>query len=83
LLWACGLEPLAVDSVERYEALAVDLGLHPHKALELKRGLQRSRPDNALFAPERFCRQLETAYRQMHERRLKGEHPSLLRILPQ
>ena len=83
LLWACGLEPLAVDSVERYEALAVDLGLHPHNALELKRGLQRSRPDNALFAPERFCRQLETAYRQMHERRLKGEHPSLLRILPQ
>jgi predicted O-linked N-acetylglucosamine transferase (SPINDLY family) len=83
LLCACGLEALAVDSVERYEALAVDIGLHPHKALELKQGLQRSRPDNALFAPERFCRQLETAYRQMHERRLKGEHPSLLRILPQ
>jgi protein O-GlcNAc transferase len=83
LLCACGLEPLAVDSVERYEALAVDLGLHPHKALELKRELQRSRPGNALFAPERFCRQLETAYRRMHERRLKGEHPSLLRIVPQ
>jgi protein O-GlcNAc transferase len=81
LLCACGLEALAVDSLERYEALAVDLGLHPHKALELKRQLARARPGSALFAPQRFCHQLESAYRQMHERQLKGERPSLLRVL--
>ena len=80
LLCACGLETLAVDSIERYEALAVDLGLHPHQAWELKRELARRHPGDALFAPERFCRQLETAYRHMQGRRLRDEQPSLLRI---
>jgi protein O-GlcNAc transferase len=82
LLCACGLEPLAVDSAEHYQALAVDLGLHPHKALELKRELMNRLPGSGLFAPQRFSRQLETAYMHMHERRLKGERPSPLRISP-
>jgi protein O-GlcNAc transferase len=82
LLCACGLEPLAVDSVEGYEALAVDLGLHPHKASELKRELAKSLPGNTLFSPQRFCRQLETAYLHLHDRRLKGEGPSQLHISP-
>jgi len=82
LLYACGLGALAVDTVERYEALAVDLGQHPHKALDLKRELASSPPGNALFAPQRFCRQLEAAYVHMHQRRLKREPPSLLRVSP-
>ena len=80
LLCACGLERLAVDSVERYEALAVELGLRPHDNVELKAELARGLPGTALFAPQRFCRQLESAYQQLHERRLKGERPSVLRV---
>ncbi len=82
LLCACGLEPLAANSVERYEAIAVDLGLHPCRTAELKRDLVMSAPRNALFAPQIFCRQLETAYLQMHDRRLTGERPSPIRISP-
>jgi protein O-GlcNAc transferase len=82
LLCACGLQLLAADSAEQYQALAVDLGLHPHKALELKRELGNRLPGSGLFAPQRFSRQLETAYMNMHERRLKGERPSPLRISP-
>jgi protein O-GlcNAc transferase len=80
LLYACGLQSLAVDSVERYEALAVDFGLHPYKASDLKLMLARSRPDNSMFAPQRFCRQLEGAYQQMFDRLCKGGRPAPLRI---
>ena len=80
LVCACGLEPLAVDSVERYEALAIEFGLQSGKAAELKRDLMKSVPGNALFAPQKFCRQLEAAYLQMHERRFRGERPSVMRL---
>ena len=64
---------MAADSVEHYEALAIDLGLDPGKSAELKRTLRKSNHGNSLFAPQRFCRQLETAYLQMQDRRLRGE----------
>jgi predicted O-linked N-acetylglucosamine transferase (SPINDLY family) len=80
LLCACGLERLAVDSTERYEALAVGLGLRPQESADLKAELARGLPGTALFAPQRFCRQLESAYQQLHERRLKGGRASVLRI---
>jgi protein O-GlcNAc transferase len=80
LLYACGLQTLAVDSVERYEALAVDFGLHPYKAADLKLTLARRPLDNSMFAPQRFCRQLEGAYLQMFDRLRKGGRPAPLRI---
>jgi protein O-GlcNAc transferase len=80
LLYACGLQRLAVDSVEDYEALAVDFGLHPHKASDLKLELARSASGSSMFAPQVFCRQLEAAYLQMFERLRNGERPSPLRI---
>jgi hypothetical protein len=42
--------------------------------------IARSPPDNSMFAPQRFCRQLEGAYLQMFDRLRKGERPAPLRI---
>jgi predicted O-linked N-acetylglucosamine transferase (SPINDLY family) len=80
LLHACGLDSLALDSMEQYQALAIDLGLHPEKAAELKRKLMQAPPARAMFAPEQFCRDLESAFLRMHERRVTGERPSVMRI---
>ena len=63
LLSAAGLPELVTDSVEAYEALALDLARDPQRRAGLRQrlaGLQQQR--SALFDTDGFVRDLESSY---------------------
>jgi predicted O-linked N-acetylglucosamine transferase (SPINDLY family) len=74
-LEAVGLPELITHSLQEYEAKALDLALHPERLQELREKLARQRVDSPLFKTQRYCRELESAYRTMHERAVRGEDP--------
>jgi predicted O-linked N-acetylglucosamine transferase (SPINDLY family) len=76
LLTAVGLPELITHDLEAYEALAIELGREPGKLLALRTHLQGAGHRSALFDTARYCRHLEDAYRQMHERAERGERPA-------
>jgi predicted O-linked N-acetylglucosamine transferase (SPINDLY family) len=76
LLTAVGLPELITHDLEAYEALAIELGREPGKLLALRTHLQGAGHRSALFDTTRYCRHLEDAYRQMHERAARGESPA-------
>lgn len=76
LLMAAGLPELVVSSLAEYEALARDLALAPDRLAALRERLRQARSTAPLFDPERYRRQLETAYELMHARSLEGKPPA-------
>jgi protein O-GlcNAc transferase len=76
LLEACDLGHLAVETLEQYERLAIELARAPHTLATLKEHLLRSR--TPLFDTARFCRHLEAAYSEAWNRHTRGERPSAL-----
>jgi predicted O-linked N-acetylglucosamine transferase (SPINDLY family) len=75
LLTAIGMEELIVENLVAYEKLAVALALDKERLAGLHARLAANRQSCALFDTARICRHLETAYRQMHARRLREEAP--------
>ncbi len=75
LLLAVGLPELVTRSLAEYEALALDLATHPEKLAAVKAKLARQKQSAPLFDIDRFARNIEAAYRRMHEIRAAGEPP--------
>lgn len=78
LLTAVGLPELITDSVPAYEAMAVQLATEPGQLTALKTKLARQGRGSSLFNTPQLCQNLETIYRAMHQRYLKGQEPTML-----
>ena len=76
LLEAVGLPELITHSREDYEALAVRLAEPPAELARLGNRLVANCATQALFDTDRFRRNIEAAYREMHRRQQAGEAPA-------
>jgi len=72
LLQAAGMPELITSSLTDYEATALQLATRPALLDGLRHRLQSTRDTMPLFDTPRFARNLETAYRQMWQRRQDG-----------
>jgi predicted O-linked N-acetylglucosamine transferase (SPINDLY family) len=75
LLRSVGLPDLVTTSLADYEALALRLAQAPDELGALRTLLEAGRASAPLFDAQRFTRHLESAYRTMHKRRLRGLPP--------
>ena len=82
LLTAVGLPELIAANADDYSALALKLATTPSVLAEVRDRLSRNRADCALFDTQRFCRNLESAYRTMWERCRRGEAPAGFDVEP-
>jgi protein O-GlcNAc transferase len=80
LLTAAGLEELIVDSIAKYEDLAVELASSPERVLELRRRLDDKREQGDLFNTDRYTRNLERALVMIWDRFQDGEEPGPIRV---
>jgi protein O-GlcNAc transferase len=80
LLTAIGLPELIAKSAEEYEALALRLSADRALLAGIKAKLRDNRGRYPLFDPNRFARNLESAYERMWERQRRGEPPAHLSI---
>jgi hypothetical protein len=74
------LPELITQSVEAYEALAIDLAMHPEKLRALKVKLQENRLTTPLFDTKRYTQHLETAFVLMVDRYQRDLPPDHLFI---
>ncbi len=65
LLETAGLTELVTESLEAYEALALDLARDPERLADLRARLAAARATSPLFDADRFARDLEDAYRSI------------------
>ena len=75
LLDAIGLPELITHSLDEYESLAVKLATDTAVLGEIKAKLENNRLKMPLFDTESFCRHLESAYSNVHNRHLHGLPP--------
>jgi predicted O-linked N-acetylglucosamine transferase (SPINDLY family) len=81
LLNAIGLPELITNTQEEYEALAIELAIHPDKLADIKLRLANNRLTTPLFNTPLFTRNLESAYIKMYERYqddLQPDHMSII-----
>jgi predicted O-linked N-acetylglucosamine transferase (SPINDLY family) len=75
-LTAVGLPELITHSLDEYRQKALELAREPQLLKALKGRLASSRERAPLFDTKRFSRHLESAYREMHERAVRGAAPA-------
>jgi predicted O-linked N-acetylglucosamine transferase (SPINDLY family) len=75
MLRAAGLPELVAADRDAYVRTAVRLGTQPGATRELKRRLSANRSSAPLFDTVARVRALETAFRKMHERSVRGLLP--------
>jgi predicted O-linked N-acetylglucosamine transferase (SPINDLY family) len=80
LLTAAGLPELIAESLDAYEALALDLARNPTSLAALREKLRDRRDNCALFDTARFTRNLEAALGMMWERTQRGEPPATFSV---
>ncbi|WAP71175.1 O-linked N-acetylglucosamine transferase family protein [Jiella pelagia] len=80
VLTAAGLPELITQSDEDYEALALSLARDPGRLGALRHKLVSTRASAPLFDSLAYTRDLEAAYRAVHQRWLDGEAPAVVRI---
>jgi predicted O-linked N-acetylglucosamine transferase (SPINDLY family) len=78
LLHAVGAPGAVCDSVEAYEAKALELAGDPTARLALRRGIEDARHSSPLFDGHRIARQIESLYGRMWERAVAGLAPDHL-----
>ncbi|MEI8304461.1 MAG: tetratricopeptide repeat protein [Burkholderiales bacterium] len=76
LLRAVGLPELIADTPEDYERMAIALARDPQPLASYRQRLDAARLSAPLFDTARFARDLEWAYRQMHQRNVAGLEPA-------
>jgi predicted O-linked N-acetylglucosamine transferase (SPINDLY family) len=81
LLNAIDLPEFITSTQEEYEALAIELALHPKKLADAKLKLANSRLTAPLFDTPLFSKNLETAYINIHERYHAGLEPDHIFIV--
>lgn len=72
-LTAVGLPELITHSLQDYEHRALELARQPLELQEIRAKLAQRRVSSPLFDTAGYCRNLEAAYRAMHERALRAE----------
>jgi predicted O-linked N-acetylglucosamine transferase (SPINDLY family) len=82
LLRAVGLNELATDSLQDYEAMALKLARQPAYLRTLREKLARNRITHPLFDTARFTRHIETAYTTMWQRYQSGTPPKPFAVKP-
>jgi predicted O-linked N-acetylglucosamine transferase (SPINDLY family) len=82
LLHAVGLPELVTHSLEDYEALAGRLAENPAELARLRNTLIANSATHALFDTDRFRRNIEAAYLEMHRRHRAGEAPTDFAVAP-
>ncbi len=82
LLTAAGMPELVVDTLVRYEQMALILARSPPILAAVKAKLAGNRGTCALFDIERTARHLEAAYTTMHERHARGLPPEAFAFPP-
>jgi predicted O-linked N-acetylglucosamine transferase (SPINDLY family) len=82
LLKAIDTPELIVQSLQEYEALAIELANRPTALLEVRAKLARNRATHPLFDTDRFRRRIEAAYLAMWERADRGEPPESFAVQP-
>jgi protein O-GlcNAc transferase len=80
LLQAAGLPELVAQTLEEYEARAIDLATDPPLLHSLRAKLEQNRLTCPLFDSARFRRHIEAAYLEMWERHSRGERPRGFRV---
>jgi predicted O-linked N-acetylglucosamine transferase (SPINDLY family) len=75
-LHALGLPELIAPSLRDYEMAALRLATHPEDYAALREKLARAVATQALFDTRRYTRHLESAYRTMQARTLRGLPPA-------
>jgi len=80
LLQAVGLPELIANNASAYEALAIDLATHPARLQAIRQKLAAGLPNALLFNTPQMTRQIEAAYRMMHERHHRGLPPDHLSV---
>ena len=79
---AIALEELVTTSLDDYETIAIDLGLHPEKLKALREKLRRNLSTSALFNCERSTRHIEAAYETMWDTYCTGTTPRAFSVDP-
>ena len=82
ILLAAGLPELVTESLDAYEARALELAKDRGQLDALRQKLVRQRPSMKLFDSERYRRHVEQAYLQMMERLQRGEAPASFDVVP-
>jgi len=82
LLHAVGLPELVTDSLEQYEALALEIARDSTLAQSLRHKLSESRTTAPLFDTDCYRRHLESAYTTMWEFRKRGDKPRGFTVAP-
>lgn len=75
LLNAVDLPELVAATQNEYEKLAIELATKPERLVGIRKRLAANRLVAGLFDTGRFARHIESAFTQMHERRLAGLAP--------
>jgi predicted O-linked N-acetylglucosamine transferase (SPINDLY family) len=75
LLKAIGLPELVTHSQQDFEDLAVELASQPQQLAAIREKLARNRLTTPLFDTELFTRNIEQAYKAMHQRHVAGLPP--------
>jgi predicted O-linked N-acetylglucosamine transferase (SPINDLY family) len=75
VLKAAGLPELIAKSEEDYEAIALDLALHPEKAVAMKAKVKEQIKTYPLFDSERYTRALEAGFDAAYARYLGNQFP--------
>jgi len=81
ILYAMWLPELVTNSIEEYEALAVQLANNPVELKEIRHRIAENRMKAPLFDTRRFVKNLETAYREIWKIYLAGEAPRQIEAL--
>ena len=72
---ALNLPELVTNSLEEYEALAIELATHPEKLKAIKEKLTSNLTTAPLYNTKLFVKNLESAYTTMYERHHEGLEP--------
>jgi predicted O-linked N-acetylglucosamine transferase (SPINDLY family) len=72
---ALNLPELITNSLEEYEALAIELATHPEKMQAIKDKLASNLTTAPLYNTKLFVKNLESAYTTMYERHHEGLEP--------
>lgn len=80
LLHAAGLPELVAPDLQTYRRAAVEFGKSPESLRALRMKLEQNRLSCALFDTPRYVRNLEAAYRKMHEINQAGAPPQSISV---
>jgi protein O-GlcNAc transferase len=81
-LTAVGLEGLITQDLEQYERRGLELTRDPEQLRSLRSRLESARASAPLFDTARYTRDLEDAFRYMHQRALSAQAPLSIDLAP-